>query len=371
MNIKQSKIAFVIGTKAELIKCMPIMLELQKQKKDYWFIHTGQHSLKDFCEKFGLKRPNFVLSEAPKEGTKFWSKITIRTFFWNVKTMLKIRNILKKINPSYVVYHGDTMNTAMAVGASAWVLNPFKKWKTVHLEAGLRSGSLSEPFPEEFIRRIADKFSDILLVVSDLTLKNLKKEIIRGKIINVGNTILDSAPIAYEIGRKKYKEEKKEYVLVNIHRHENLKDKKRMEQIVEILLGIKTQIIWPVHENTKYFLEKYGLLQKINKNNNIRLTPLIDYIEFIFLIAHSKYLITDGGSIQEESLIFGKPCIILRKRTERQEGLETGINFLTNFEINKTKQIIERIEHNLYKARKFKNPYGERGVSKRIVDLLI
>ena len=69
---KNGKIAIVIGTKAELIKCMPIMLELQKRKRDYWFIHTGQHSIKGACEEFGIKRPDFILSKAPKKSTKFW-----------------------------------------------------------------------------------------------------------------------------------------------------------------------------------------------------------------------------------------------------------------------------------------------------------
>ena len=78
---KHSGITIVIGTKAELIKCMPVMLELQEQKKDYWFIHTGQHSLKGACEEFGIKKPDFVLSEAPKKSSKFLSQITLKTFF--------------------------------------------------------------------------------------------------------------------------------------------------------------------------------------------------------------------------------------------------------------------------------------------------
>ena len=370
MNENHSKIVIVIGTKAELIKCMPIMLELQSQKKDYWFIHTGQHSLKDFCEKFKIKKPEFVLSPAPKKSSKFMSKVTLGTFFWNIKTMLTIRKIIRKIKPKYVLYHGDTMNTAMAVGASSWVLNPLKKWKTVHLEAGLRSGSLSEPFPEEFIRRVADRFSDLLLVVSNLSEDNLRKEKVRGRILNVGNTVLDSAPIAYKMGEKKYQKEKRRYALINIHRHENLKDRKRLKQIVDIIKEVKITAIWPIHDNTMHFLKEYGLLDEIKKKGNIKITPLVDYIHFIFLLANSKYLITDGGSIQEESLIFKKPCIILRKKTERQEGLATGINFLTNLDVEKTKRIITNIENNLYKTKKFENPYGKEGLSKKIVEIL-
>lgn len=139
---------------------------------------------------------------------------------------------------------------------------------------------------------------------------------------------------------------------------------------MRILREVKINAIWPIHDNTKYFLKKYGLMNLIIERKNIKMVPLTDYIQFIFLLANSKYLITDGGSIQEESLIFQKPCIILRKKTERQEGLATGINFLTNLNLNYTKKVIENIENNLCKVREFKNPYGEQGLSKKIVDIL-
>ena len=152
MKKQESKIAIIIGTKAELIKCMPIMLELQNQKKDYVFIHTGQHSLKGACEEFGIKRPNFVLSQAPEISTKFWSKINRNSLFWFFSTISKIKKLLRKIKPKYVIYHGDTMSTAAASIASSRLLNPGKRkiWKNIHLEAGLRSGNLFEPFQKRF-----------------------------------------------------------------------------------------------------------------------------------------------------------------------------------------------------------------------------
>src|SRR3989344_6342531 len=134
-----SGIAIIIGTKAELIKCMPVMLELQEQKREYWFIHTGQHSLKGACEEFGIKRPDFVLSEPPRISTKFWSKINKFSLFWFIDMIPKIKKLIRKINPSYVIYHGDTMSTAVGAIASSKLLNSKKRWKNVHLEAGLRS----------------------------------------------------------------------------------------------------------------------------------------------------------------------------------------------------------------------------------------
>ena len=369
-NKNNVKIAIVIGTRAELIKCMPIMLELEKQNKEYCFIHTGQHSLKGSCEEFGIKKPDFVVSNAPKKETKFLSKINSKSITWFLTIIPKLRKIIRKINPKYVIYHGDTMNTIAASIASSNLLNLNKKWKNVHLEAGLRSWSLFEPFPEEISRKISDKFSDILFAVSEGTKKNLSHYKKDKKVILTGNTIVDSSLIIHENSKKKYKKEKENYVLINIHRHENLNKKERLENIIKILSNVKIKAIWPLHENTLHYLKEYGLINKIKNLKNFEINPLINYSKFIFLLSNCKYLITDGGSIQEESLVFKKPCILLRKKTERQEGLETGINFLTNLDIEYSKKLIETIEKKDIKIKNFENPYGKRGVSKKIVDIL-
>jgi len=368
---KHSKIAIVIGTKAELIKCVPVMLELQRRKLDYWFISTGQHPLSDSCGEFGVKKPDFILSKEPRISTKFWSKINRSSLLWFFSMIFRIRRQLRKLPVRYVVYHGDTMSTAAASIGSSSFLNQRKGWKNVHLEAGLRSGSLREPFPEEISRIISSRFSDILFAVSDLTESNLVRRNRRGrkKIIKVGNTIVDASLITYQKAKKKFKRRAGEYVLVNIHRHEHLKSKKRMEKIVEIISSSRTRKVWPLHDNTRHHLEKYWLMEKVKKDKNLLVSSLKSYPDFLFLLANCKYLITDGGSIQEESLVFRKPCLILRNRTERQEGLGTGINFLT-LDVNEAKKIIRKLDEGEIKAGRFKNPYGKRGVSKKIVDVL-
>jgi len=362
------KIAIVIGTKAELIKCMPIMLELQERNQDYWFIHTGQHPLEKTCGEFGIKKPDFVLSKEPKISTKFWSKINSNSITWCFKMIFEIKKVINVLKPTYVIYHGDTMSTAVASIASSNLINSKKSWKNVHLESGLRSGTLKEPFPEEISRRISDYFSDILLAVSNLTKENLIKSYgDKKKIIKIGNTIIDSSKITYEKVKKKFKKEKEDYVLINIHRHEHLNNEESLKKIVEIINSIEVKGIFPLHDNTKSFLRKYNLFNKINKKK-ILITPLKEYDEFIFLLANCKYLIADGGSIQEESLVFNKPCLILRNVTERQEGLNTGINFLT-MNVQEAKEIIKNMEKGI-EIKQFKNPYGSVGVSKKIVEIL-
>jgi UDP-N-acetylglucosamine 2-epimerase (non-hydrolysing) len=363
-------IALVIGTKAELIKCIPVIKELEKRKIEYNLIHTGQHSLSDLVNDFEIRDPDIVLYEPPKTSSRFMTK-THKAIFWGATLIKKIRIVLNKLQPKYVLFHGDTLTTASAAIASSNFLGR-KSWKSAHLEAGLRSFNLFEPFPEEISRKIVDRVSDILFAPSDLSVENLKKEKVSGEIIKTGNTIVDTVLISLKIAkrRKLKKPKEKKYVVVNIHRQENIKSKERMKRIVEIIKNISYPIYWPIHDNTKQQLKKFGLLKEL-KNKEVHFSPLMSYIEFLWLIKNSTYLVTDGGTIQEESLVLKKPCIILRKETERQEGLKTGINFLTRLDVEYSKRIIEMIEGSSFKIPKFKNPYGDGKASKRIVDYLV
>lgn len=366
-------IAIVIGTRAELIKTFPVMLELDKRKISFVFVHTGQHSLGGLCEKFSVRKPDFILSKEPSESTKFYTKVA-KAMFWNLWMVIKLWLTLFKIKDlRYVIYHGDTMTTASIAIASSRLFNPFKKYKSVHLEAGLRSGSLKEPFPEEISRKIADRFSDILLAVSDRSEKNIRKEKLRGLVVKVGNTVVDSVEIAYRLALKKKTKplSKGKFALISIHRHENIKTRDRLTKIVEILSHVRTLSFFSLHDNTKKKLIDFGLYDKLKRNPNIKLIDPLDYVEYSFQMKNCEFMITDGGSIQEESLVFGKPCVILRKFTERQEGLDTGINFLTGLDVEKSVKIIEKIENGGILVRKFENPYGRKGVSKKIVERLV
>ena len=365
------KITIVIGTRAELIKTFPIMLELQRRNIPYYFIHTGQHNLGDLCDIFSVKSPDIVLTEEPKKSSKFNSR-QIKAIVWNLKLVGKIRKELKELKElEYVLYHGDTMTTASASIASSKIMNPFKKYKNVHLEAGLRSWDNFEPFPEEISRRIVGKFSDILFAPSEKSRKNLK-ELKNKNILVFGNTIVDSAYFALDLAKKKKIKplNNKNFAIVTIHRHENLKNKKRMEKIVEVLLSLEIPCYFAAHDNTLKKLEEFKLLKKLKKNKNIKLIKPMDYVPFIYQINKCSLIICDGGSMQEESLIFKKPCIISRYATERPEGLSTNFQFLTKFDIKKTKLKIKEYLSSDFKIKKFKNPYGKRGVSKKIVEVL-
>ncbi len=359
-------IAIILGTRAELIKTFPLMLELERRKKPYIFIHTGQHGLGKLCEEFGVKKPDVVLSKPPEKTTKFWTKVG-KAIAWNLAIIPRIKLSLRKIEGlKFVIYHGDTMSTASAAIASSEFLNPFKSWMNVHLEAGLRSGSLLEPFPEEISRRIVTLFSDILFAPSEIAAKNLRG---RKHVYQVGNTIVDSILLSIKLAeRRGYKSPKGKYALMTIHRYENIKNEKRLAKIVEILRHSPITTYWPMHDNTRKQLEKFGLMEKVKKMKHVRITRLKTYVEFSLWLKNAKFLITDGGSIQEESLTLKKPCILLRKRTERVAGLYTGINFLTGLDVEYARKLLHEVVD--MKIPKFKNPYGDGKARKKIVDIL-
>jgi UDP-N-acetylglucosamine 2-epimerase (non-hydrolysing) len=372
INSKETKIAIIIGTRAELIKTFPLMIELQKNNLNYYFIHTGQHNLRDLCLKFKVKTPDVILTKEPKESSKFFGK-QIKGIFWNLNLIFKLRKELRKLkNIKYVFYHGDTMTTASAAIASSKLLNPNKTYKNIHLEAGLRSFDLKEPFPEEISRIIADKFSDILFAVSERSSKNLEKYRFRKKVINIGNTILDSVKFAYQIAKKNKTKplSNRRFVLISIHRHENIKNRERMRKIIKILNSLEIESYFTLHDNTKRKIEEFGLMEKLKENKNIKIIEPLDYLSYIYQLSKCSLIICDGGSLQEESLIFKKPCIILRNKTERPEGLQTNFQFLSKFNIEKTKEKIREYLNPKFRVNKFNNPYGYSGVSKKIIRIL-
>ncbi len=366
-------IAIIIGTRAELIKTFPVMLELEKRDIEYTFIHTGQHDLGDLVKTFGVKEPDVVLTPPPRgKTTKFWGRVS-KAIAWNLEIVPRIRNEIKRRQDlKFVLYHGDTMSTAAASVASSELLNPGKSFKNVHLEAGLRSGSIFEPFPEEISRKIADRFSDILFAVSDLSAQNLKREKQKGEIIPVGNTIIDSANYASLLAEKmRINAPSGEYALATVHRHENIKSRERLKNIIEILKRVPIKIYFMRYDNTERQLKKFDLLDSLKSIKNLEITEIKSYVEFIQWLKNAKILFTDGGSVQEESLVFKVPCIILRKRTERQEGLKTGLNFLSEFDVERTVKKVEEYLSDEFVIPEFKNPYGEVGVSQRIVEYLM
>jgi len=325
---KNTPIYIIIGTRAQLIKMGPIMKLMEDQHIPYAFIYTQQHkvTIKDLIENFDIKTPYVNLIERKEEAK------SIRLFAgWGIQMLLKLLNpfsrkkILKN-GRGLVITHGDTATASWAA-----IFGQTSFCKVLHIESGLRSYNLLKPFPEEIMRLITFAFSNYYVCPNEWAVNNLKW--FPGKKINVGaNPMYDSLMFALKkIDSTNLRLDElnlpKKYALVSIHRYENLFNKERFEKILQILEKIsnKHELVIPLHPVTKEHLEKTGNMSRLKKNKRIKLLPRQDFLNFVALNAKSEFVITDGGSNQEEMSYIGKPTLLMRDVTERTEGIGENI----------------------------------------------
>jgi UDP-N-acetylglucosamine 2-epimerase len=247
--------------------------------------------------------------------------------------------------------HGDTLSTLISL-----IYAKRCGLQVAHIESGLRSYHLFDPFPEEMVRLAAMRFSDILCASSEWAFENLCKMGYQNKSVNVGfNTGMDAVKFAVkQFGGKKNPYQA--YVVVTIHRLETIYSRSRMKIIVELIkkISLNHKVIFVLHEPTKQQLMKFDMLSSLNQTTEVEILPLLPYVEFVGLFAGADFIVTDGGSIQEECYYLNKPCMVMRSSTERIEGLGENVKliefdpnqidfFLENFSLFKREEIEEDI----------------------------
>ncbi len=307
-----------IGTKAQLIKMAPIMRALQDKKIDYNFVFSGQHqeTINDLRANFNLKEPDIILYKGEDITSIF------KMFIWSIKlvwfTLRHKKKVWKGDTTGIVLNHGDTFSTLLGS-----LLAKMSGLKNAHIESGLRSFNLFHPFPEELTRLIVFQCTDYFFCPGDWAEQNVKKY--KGIKVNTeANTLYDAlqliknseAPATLNIPST-------EYSIVSLHRFENLYKTQHLFKMVELLEEIAKIIplLFILHKPTKNKLIKTGLLERLQQNQNIETRPRYDYQNFISLVNKAKFVVTDGGSNQEECYYLGKPCLLFRFATERQEGI--------------------------------------------------
>ncbi len=304
----------IIGTKAQLIKMFPLLLEFDKRNIPYNYIDVCQHPqiTKELRQSFALKEPDFIIGGE--------SNITgvIQAGLWSAKVIAHFLRHRKKIFPQangICLVHGDTMSTLIGMIAAK-----IGRQRLAHIEAGERTHKLLRPFPEEMIRRIVDAFSNVMFASSEESHQNLLSEKVRGEVVNVGqNTIVDAVKMASE-QQKKGIDLPQKYALFSIHRFETIRSENRMRIIVETAHSVsrKMPVIWGLHEPTRKSIIRYGLLESLEENENIKLRGLWEYTSFIAVMGGAEFLVTDGGGPQEESWLLNIPCMLMRAETERE-----------------------------------------------------
>lgn len=320
------EIIFFIGTEAEFIKLFPVIIECQKRNKICNIVASGQNDLKksrilDFIELNG----KFLELSNEKEI----SKSTMGLLRWFFKTIMRAERIIKEEFKNYifteipVVVHGDTISTLMG----AWIGKKLGA-KVYHVEAGLRSHNLFNPFPEEIDRLLTSKLANVHFAPDKTAVCNLSKA--KGKVINTEyNTILDSLEFSKEISLVTEEVKKiinTRYFVFVMHRQENLANKEFFKSVLDKVNQLSKEIecVFIMHKITENALIEMNEMEKIKENQQFVLLPRVDYFDFMKLLENAEFIITDGGSNQEELHYMGKPCLIMRKNTERYDGIGTN-----------------------------------------------
>ncbi|MFG5778549.1 UDP-N-acetylglucosamine 2-epimerase [Comamonas sp. J-3] len=318
-KINSTHFLILVGTKAQFIKTAPILREMDQHQVPYQLIYTGQHS-----ETFSLLEAAFGTRPADDKLVPDTEASTRMSFLaWTAKFWRQaFRRIRYWRGARGGLVHGDTASTLFTAIALRIAGVP-----VVHIEAGLRSSRLMEPFPEELIRRCVSRIARVHFAPDSNSAKNLSTA--SGIVVNTqGNTLRDALMLALKnwqtipshggLGG---------YAIFSMHRSENLGRRADFDLLMGEVLHAATllPIRFVLHPATRERIHQTGWLKKLQAQPGLQLLDRMDYPDFVRLLVGSCCLLTDGGSNQEEAAMLGLPTLLLRRATERLDGLGDGI----------------------------------------------
>ena len=347
----------IFGTRPEIIRLSRIF-PLLDTHFEHVMVNTNQNFAKElnsvFFSEFNLRKPDYNLKIKTKN---FGSEIA--------EILLQTEKIILKEKPDVMLILGDTHSGLAAIIAAHYGI------KIVHLEAGMRAYDFR--MPEDKNRILIDHLSSILLPYTNYSRENLIRENIHpSKIYVIGNPIIEvldyfMPKIQKSKILKKMKLEEKNYVLVTAHRSENVDDKDSLKKIISSLDQInkkfKKRIIYPMHPRT---LSK---IKNVKIPKSVELIEPLGFFDFAQLEKNAFCLITDSGTIPEESLYFGVPSITIRESTERPEFIEAGLNALAGLEPDEILKTVQVITSNENKST-WNSNLGDGQTSTKVLNIL-
>lgn len=364
-EISKKTVLIVFGTRPEAIKMCPLVKELQSRQGIKTLVAvTGQHRsmLDQVLEVFNVV-PDYDLSIMKQSQTLF----DITTAVLN-----GMKGILEMVKPSVVLVHGDTSTTFAAALAAFYMQIPVG-----HVEAGLRTGNLYSPWPEEFNRQAVSVVSAYNFAPTKLAEQNLLREQHKAESIWVtGNTAIDALKTTV---RDNYTHKELEWaedaklILITAHRRENLGQPmyhmfRAIKRVLDEHRDVKA--IYPIHMNPTV---RKAAEAVFGKDDKIRMIEPLDVLDFHNFMQKSYLILTDSGGIQEEAPSLGKPVLVMRDTTERPEGIEAGTLKLTGTDEEMIYRMFTELLENQEEYTKMShasNPYGDGYASLRIANIL-
>lgn len=365
------KVLSVFGTRPEAIKMAPLVNQLKQDAAfDSRVCVTGQHRemLDQVLKLFDIK-PEYDLA-IMKPGQDLYDVTT--------SILLNIKPVLREFQPDIVLVHGDTSTTFAAALACY-----YEKIAVGHVEAGLRTGNIYSPWPEEANRKLTGALTRLHFAPTQTSADNLLAERVAPEhIVITGNTVIDALlqVVAKIEGNAQLNQQfaaqfpfvqpERRMILVTGHRRESFGG--GFEQICAALADIAKSfpdcdIVYPVHLNPNVKEPVYRLLSGVS---NVHLIPPQDYLPFVYLMNRSYLVLTDSGGIQEEAPSLGKPVLVMRDTTERPEAVAAGTVKLVGTDKAKIVSEVTKllIDSNYYESMSFAhNPYGDGNACSRIL----
>ena len=361
--MKQLKVMTIVGTRPEIIRLSAVMQELETSSAiEHIVVHTGQNYDYELNEVFfkdlELKKPDYFLNAATGGPMETIGNI-----------LIKIDPILDEVKPDAVLILGDTNSCLCAIAAKR------KHIPIFHMEAGNRC--FDERVPEETNRRIVDHISDINLTYSDIAREYLLREgLMADRVIKTGSPMyevvhkhmhkIEASKISNQLGLIE-----DQYYVVSAHREENINDPKNFNDLMDTLNTIADQkrlpIIFSTHPRTRKMIEA----QNVELNPLIQLMKPLGFIDYIKLQKHARTVLSDSGTISEESSILGLKALNLRQAHERPEAMEEASVMMVGLHKDRILQALTLLEDQGQKNIRPVADYSMPNVSKKVVRILL